>query len=209
MNVSLLCLEAAGAGGWTTAMSAIALAVRRSRQCVVLRERARIDGCTGLLTKAEWRREAEAELGRTRRTAASVAVAMIDIDHFKHVNDRYGHLAGDRVLSSVAATIRSELRGYDLAGRFGGDEIVVLFPGTTAMAAAHIAERLCARIASADIEIGRDVGVTVTVSVGIRELRDDDSSLDDVLASADSGLYESKRSGRCQVRLSGSSPRVR
>jgi diguanylate cyclase (GGDEF)-like protein len=208
VNVSLLCFETAGAGGWITAVSAIAVAVRRSRQCATLRDRARTDVCTGLLTKAEWRREAEAELGRARRTAAPVAVAMIDIDHFKHVNDRYGHLAGDQVLSSVAAMIRSELRGYDLAGRFGGDEIVVLFPGTTAIAAGRIAQRLCGRIASAGIEVGHDVCLTVAVSVGISEYTEDDAGLDALLASADSALYEAKRAGRGRVRVSGSSSRV-
>ncbi len=136
--------------------------------------------------------------------AIPLAVAMIDIDHFKHVNDCYGHLAGDQVLSEVAAVIRGELRGYDLAGRFGGDEIVILFPGTTAIIAGRVTQRLCAQIASADIQISRDVTVTVTVSVGISE-RDDDASLDDVLASADSALYESKRSGRSRMRVSSSS----
>lgn len=204
MNVPLLCFETAAAGGWITAMSAIAMAARRSRQCATLRERARVDACTGLLTKAEWRREAEAELGRACRMAIPLAVAMIDIDHFKHVNDCYGHLAGDQVLSEVAAVIRGELRGYDLAGRFGGDEIVILFPGTTAIIAGRVTQRLCAQIASADIQISRDVTVTVTVSVGISE-RDDDASLDDVLASADSALYESKRSGRSRMRVSSSS----
>jgi diguanylate cyclase (GGDEF)-like protein len=125
--------QAAAAAGWAAAASAVTVALYQSRQHAALLAQARADTCTGLLAKGEWRRLAEAELDRGRRAIGPLALAMIDIDHFKQVNDRFGHLAGDQVLTAVATVIGSRLRPYDLAGRFGGDEIVLLLPGTTAL----------------------------------------------------------------------------
>jgi diguanylate cyclase (GGDEF)-like protein len=161
----------------------------------------RTDFRTGLLTMEAWRREATAELSRAGRHGTPLAVAIIDVDHFKNVNDTFGQLIGDAVLRAVADILRAQLRRYDRAGRYGGDEFVVLLPGTTAEQAARIATRLCEQISSAPVLAG--TSVTVTASIGISQLTSAGSGLDDLLAAADAGLYASKRAGRCRVRAGG------
>jgi diguanylate cyclase (GGDEF)-like protein len=153
-----------------------------------------------------WRDEATAELSRAARQGSPMAVAIIDIDHFKAVNDTFGHLAGDEVLRAVAGTLQARMRRYDRAGRYGGDEFVVLFPDTTSDEAARIAGRLCKEISSAPILAGmrHDTAVTVTISVGISQLTGHGSGFDDLLAAADAALYSSKRAGRCRVRVATS-----
>jgi len=140
----------------------------------------RTDYRTGLLTIQAWREAATAELSRAERRDTPLAVAIIDIDHFKTVNDTFAHLAGDEFLVAVAGTLLAQLRCYDRTGRYGGDEFVVLFPGTTAEQAARIATRLCGEISSAPILAGlrHDTAVFVTVSIGSSELVGVASSLD-------------------------------
>src|SRR5208282_4401502 len=102
----------------------------------------RIDTKTGLLNASTWEREATIEIARAVRTGSPLALALVDIDHFKVVNDTYGHLAGDKALRAVTDTLRSQLRSYDLAGRFGGEEFVILLPQAREMDAINVAERL-------------------------------------------------------------------
>jgi diguanylate cyclase len=187
--------------GWIAAVLAAGLVIHRSRQCAQLLEQARTDW-TGLLTKAAWRRDAEIELARTSRTLTPLALAILDIDHFKQINDRFGHLIGDQVLSVAAEAIRSQLRPYDLAGRFGGDEMVLLFPGTTGRQAERIVDRVCRAMSSAALAI--DMG-GITVSAGISELAGGITGLDGLLAAADAALYEAKRAGRNRIRNTGCS----
>jgi len=141
-----------------------------------------------------------------RGRGTPLAVAIIDIDHFKDVNDTFGHLTGDHVIRAVADTLQAHMRRYDSAGRYGGDEFVLLFPGTTASQAAAIAVRLRDTIAAAPVltRPQHQNAVTITISTGISELTDPGSGLDELLAAADSGLYSSKRAGRCRVRISRS-----
>jgi diguanylate cyclase (GGDEF)-like protein len=172
----------------------------------------RIDAKTGLLNAGTWEREATAEVARASRTRNPVAVALIDIDHFKAVNDTYGHLVGDQVLKEISRSFQDYLREYDLAGRFGGEEFVLLLPHTAERDAYRIAERMRAHIAG--MPIGIDGGtlaepVHVTVSVGVAVLDDTRRDLTDLLASADAALYRAKQGGRNQVRMdtsSGTSP---
>jgi diguanylate cyclase (GGDEF)-like protein len=163
----------------------------------------RFDSRTGLMNMDAWRDETAAELNRAMRNGTPMAVAIIDIDHFKTVNDTFGHLTGDEALRAVASSLRAHLRRYARAGRYGGDEFVVLFPDTTSDDAARIAERLCKEISSAPVLAGmrRDTAVTVTISVGISQLTAPGSGLDELLAAADAALYSSKRAGRCRVRV--------
>ena len=163
----------------------------------------RTDSRTGLMNMEAWRDEAMAELSRAGRRGSPLAVAIIDIDHSKTVNDTFGHLAGDQVLRAVAGTLQAHMRRYDRAGRYGGDEFVILFPDTTGDEAARIAGRLCKEISAAPILAGlrHDTAVTVTISAGISQLTPPGSGLDDLLAAADAALYSSKRAGRCRVRV--------
>jgi Diguanylate cyclase, GGDEF domain len=112
-----------------------------------LLEDARVDFKTGLLNNVTWQRRATAEVGRAVRTRTSLAIALLDIDRFKLINDTYGHLVGDQVLKEIANTLNSTLRDYDLAGRFGGEEFSVVLPQTRAVDAIRIAERIRSDIA--------------------------------------------------------------
>ena len=174
------------------------LLARRFMMHAQLLAKSRIDSKTGLLNASTWESEAEAEIARAIRTRTPISVALIDIDHFKVINDTYGHLAGDTVLRAVTDAIREHLRGSDVAGRFGGEEFVVLLPEAGETDALIIAERLRTSIAAMAIPIGDDVGtcVRLTVSVGIAALDGTARELTDLLAAADSALYYAKDNGR-------------
>jgi diguanylate cyclase (GGDEF)-like protein len=143
------------------------------------------------------------ELSAARFTAAlrgdePTAAIMVDIDHFKRVNDAHGHAVGDDVIKEVAMRLRGVLRHDDLLGRYGGEEFVLLLPGTTAANAAHLAERL--RHAVTDTPVPTRTGpLEVTVSVGATQVQATDSIVEDALARADAALYRAKQGGRNQV----------
>jgi diguanylate cyclase (GGDEF)-like protein len=174
--------------------------LQRSLMHQQLQAAARTDAKTGLLNAATWQREADTEIVRAGRTGESLAVLLIDIDHFKRVNDAHGHLTGDQVLIGVAATLVSQLREYDLVGRFGGEEFVVLVPGADTLEACRVAERLRSRVRRLTVPAADDT-VAVTVSVGVALLRTHGQDLIELLASADLALYRAKRSGRDRICL--------
>ena len=160
----------------------------------------RIDTKTGLLNASTWEREASAEITRALRTQSPLALALVDIDHFKAVNDTYGHLAGDKALRAVTDALRSQLRSYDLAGRFGGEEFAVLLPHAREVDALHVAERLRAHIAAMSIPVGDDIEagpfIRLTISVGVAALDGGSRELTEMLAAADAALYYAKETGR-------------
>jgi len=160
----------------------------------------RIDTKTGLLNASTWEREAQIEIDRAVRTHIPLAVALVDIDHFKVVNDTYGHLVGDKALRAVTDALQSQLRGYDLAGRFGGEEFVVLLPQAREQDALNVAERLRAHIAGLSIPVDdgdESAGcVRLTISVGVASLNGETRELTDLLAAADAALYHAKETGR-------------
>lgn len=176
------------------------LLARRFIMHAQLLAQSRIDTKTGLLNASTWEREATVEIARAVRTGSPLALALVDIDHFKTVNDTYGHLAGDKALRAVTDALRSKLRPYDLAGRFGGEEFVILLPQTHEYDALGVAERLRAHIAAMAIPVddsdpaGRSV--TLTISVGVAALDGERRELTDMLAAADSALYYAKETGR-------------
>jgi diguanylate cyclase (GGDEF)-like protein len=179
--------------------------LHRSLRHVQLVNDSRADLKTGLLNAATWEREATTELARAVRTRTSLAVALLDIDRFKVVNDTYGHLVGDQVLKEIARTLDSLLRDYDRAGRFGGEEFSLLLPQTRAVDAFRIAERVRANIAGLSIIAPGATGgerVHVTVSIGVAAL-DSGSKREyaELLAAADAALYRAKASGRDQVQM--------
>jgi len=189
------------------------LLARRFMMHAQLLEKSRIDTKTGLLNSSTWESEAQAEIVRAIRTRSPLALALVDIDHFKAVNDRYGHLVGDKALRAVTDALRGQLRAYDLAGRFGGEEFVILLPHTHQANALTIAERLRGRIADMSIPIDDDdesgPSVRLTVSIGVTVLDNDSRELTDLLADADTALYYAKENGRNKTHaVITSGPRV-
>jgi diguanylate cyclase (GGDEF)-like protein len=176
------------------------LLVRRFMMHAQLLAQSRVDTKTGLLNASTWEQEAEVEIARAVRTGTPLALALVDIDHFKAVNDTYGHLVGDKTLRAVTDALRSQLRSYDLAGRFGGEEFAILLPHARGDDALHVAERLRAHIAGMSIPIGDDPergpAVRVTISVGVASLDGTSRELTDMLAAADAALYYAKETGR-------------
>jgi diguanylate cyclase (GGDEF)-like protein len=165
-----------------------------------LRAAARTDAKTGLLNAAAWQREADIEISRVVRTRGSLALLLVDIDHFKRVNDTYGHLVGDQVLAALAEAFRQQVRDSDVVGRFGGEEFVVLLPGADVTEASKVAERLREQVGVTPVLFASgEVRVTVSVGVAVLGLHGDD--IPGLLARADLALYRAKESGRNQVRL--------
>ena len=155
-----------------------------------------IDQKTNLLNAGAWRERATAAVQRAAVSRDRVALIVIDLDHFKLVNDRYGHLLGDEVLRAVAALMKRQVRGSDLLGRFGGEEFMILISGPTAAAhAVDIATRLRSSIAALELPLG----LQVTASLGIAHQVPDHADLDTLVAAADAALYEAKARGRDRV----------
>ena len=181
------------------------LLVRRFLVHPLLLAQSRSDSKTGLLNVSTWEAEAEAEISRSVRTRNPVALALVDIDHFKQVNDTHGHLVGDKVLKAVAQALTSQSRDYDRAGRFGGEEFVLLLAQTTEADAVKIAERIRAHVEALEVPVDDRPGsptVQVTISIGVTAIaRGETRELIDLLAAADSALYHAKQSGRNRVAL--------
>lgn len=167
-----------------------------------LREQASTDALTGLPNRRHFRQRLDEELERVRRhTTREACLLMLDLDHFKKVNDQYGHAAGDSLLRHFADLLRQELRATDTAGRMGGEEFAVILPGSSMASALGFAQRVCDRLASRPLHYGAQQ-LHVTVSVGIAAIGVDDLSADAVLSRADAALYRAKDGGRNQVQLS-------
>ncbi len=186
--------------------------LHRSFRHAQLVDASRIDAKTGLLNAGTWLREARLETARAARTRAPLSVAIADIDHFKNVNDTFGHLAGDAVLAAIASALSALLREGDLTGRFGGEEFCILLPGTDAAEARQITERLRERISRIVTPVGSgaagsgDARLQVTISIGVAALGSSRRDLDELLAAADHALYQAKEAGRNQVRLLAAGP---
>ncbi|ABI76191.1 diguanylate cyclase [Hyphomonas neptunium ATCC 15444] len=163
-----------------------------------LEEMAWTDALTGLLNRRFFIHAAEEERSRMRRTKQSAAIVLIDLDHFKEVNDLYGHSGGDLVLKEIAAIAHSELRGpFDRLGRWGGEEFVVLLSCVSKEHAMIVCERLRRRIEAATIFVG-DKEVSVTASFGLC-MMSPETPLNAAIDCADGALYEVKRLGRNKV----------
>jgi diguanylate cyclase (GGDEF)-like protein len=162
---------------------------------------AAIDFLTGVYNRRHFEGLARVELARCQRYVRPLSVLMIDIDHFKAVNDAYGHAAGDLVLKNVVAICRAEKRDPDLLARVGGEEFAMMLPETTEAAAAQFAERLRREVAgSMPTVYGEKLGVTISVGVAGATIRT--AGVEALLRCADRALYEAKRSGRDRVVVS-------
>jgi diguanylate cyclase (GGDEF)-like protein len=154
------------------------------------------DPLTGLSNRRFILTQLAGAVSAARRHERPLAVAMIDIDHFKAVNDEHGHAAGDRVLAAVAQTMRDHLRAEDQLGRLGGEEFLALLPDADAPAATVAAEKLRAAVAAATVEFeGHELGVTISAGCAAWE----GEAPDELLRRADDALYEAKRGGRDRV----------
>ncbi len=167
---------------------------------------ARTDSKTGLLTAGFWHEVADRELARARRLAEPLGVLMLDLDHFKSFNDRMGHLVGDQLLRAVADELRSETRPYDLVGRFGGEEFVIMLPGVGTAQVEQVADRIRQRIGRLGVLVdgphGRPVTVDgMSVSIGAAVRPDDGDEIALLLQASDSALMTAKAAGRDRVCL--------
>lgn len=182
------------------------IALHRSLLLPHFQQAARTDSKTGLLTAGFWHEVAGKEIERARRMAESVGVLMLDLDHFKSFNDRMGHMVGDQLLRAVADELRHETRPYDLVGRFGGEEFVVLLPGAGIDRIEKIAERIREQISRLSVTVGgpNDRPTVVgglSVSIGAAVSPEDGDELDRLLLAADGALMAAKAAGRNQVGL--------
>ena len=167
-----------------------------------LRELAYHDPLTGAHNRRSFMAQLQNELDRVQRTQQSAAVLMLDIDHFKQVNDTWGHDAGDVVLKALVNTLGQELRRIDMLGRLGGEEFAVLLPATDATGALELAERLRTQVESAAVAwptAQPDGLIHITISLGVALLTADDHDAVAVLKIADHALYEAKHTGRNRV----------
>lgn len=160
---------------------------------------------TGCFTKAHALEVIDAELRRARRSQTPVTMIMFDIDHFKDVNDRHGHLCGDAVLSTIGKRMKDVLRGSDLKCRYGGEEFLVLLPETPLHGARRVAETLRREIAERPVPWAGEA-LTITASFGLAQTLPGEVNVEAVIARADQALYRAKDDGRNCVRIAADSP---
>jgi diguanylate cyclase (GGDEF)-like protein len=165
---------------------------------------ATIDPLTSLLNKAFLLRELERHFQHAQRYQRPLSLLMIDIDHFKRINDTHGHLIGDQILTHIARQFITTLRQHDVAGRFGGEEFTVILPETPVHGAITLAERICEAVANAPLEVD-DLLVRATVSIGVSECTSSHICLAQLMDDADQALYQAKQGGRNRV-MAGSPP---
>lgn len=170
----------------------------RTRVQEELRVLATTDSMTGASNRRHFLELAEQEFKRSRRYPAPLSTLMLDADHFKSVNDRYGHETGDKVLKALAAAVSAELRVSEIFGRMGGEEFAIVLPATSAEGAAVLGERIRQSISQLEMPT-KDGVLRFTVSIGVSELSDEDTSFSDLLNRADEALYRAKAGGRNQV----------
>jgi diguanylate cyclase (GGDEF)-like protein len=177
-----------------------AVAISRAQMVERLSWFATTDPLTGVPNRRYFYEIGARELERAQRYLRPFSVLMLDIDHFKSVNDRFGHSAGDRLLSSVVELCLSQLRKSDHMGRLGGEEFAFVLPETNAQAASAFADRLRACISRREFP-GVDGPQQVTVSIGVAQLEPDVHSLELLISRADNALYQAKIQGRNRVEV--------
>jgi diguanylate cyclase (GGDEF)-like protein len=203
--IGVVCLEshkpydAATARLGYSLMQPAAMAVENARLFDEVQRLATLDGLTATYNRRHFMEDlVPRAFESARRFGQPLAAVMLDVDHFKSVNDRYGHAVGDQVLRALAERCRSALRSIDVLGRYGGEEFAIVLPGTHRQGAMVLAERIRARLA--DEPVMTDAGpVRVTVSVGVAGMDNDTPNPGELFKRADSALYEAKQAGRNRV----------
>ncbi|MEW8141586.1 MAG: sensor domain-containing diguanylate cyclase [Candidatus Thiodiazotropha endolucinida] len=166
-----------------------------------LQQYATTDDLTGLANRRELDKVALREFKRATRFTRHLSVLMLDLDHFKAINDTYGHKVGDSVLRHVADICVGSIRGQDFMARYGGEEFTILLPETNIENSSNLAQRICDQIAAMPYQEGQQL-ISITVSVGASEIEDGDIDFNDLLNRSDKALYEAKKRGRNQVVIS-------
>ena len=156
---------------------------------------ANTDTLTGLPNRRRFFEDANREFARYQRQQVGFALMIIDIDHFKQVNDVYGHLEGDVVLEKISDLLREESRKVDLLGRLGGEEFAVILPINTASSAMEMANRLCEKCR----KLSFDIPITLTISIGLTEVHSNDENFVDCMRRADRLLFQAKNNGRDRI----------
>lgn len=170
---------------------------RKELETELLRQ-ASTDSLTGINNRRYFITQAEQELRRSRRFGRAMSVMMLDLDHFKMINDHHGHAVGDAVLQNAVKRALESLRQSDFMGRLGGEEFAVILPETDLAAACDVAERLRTHLAERPI-IAERIAVPSTVSIGVAQLSDEDTDIDALMSRADKALYRAKHGGRNRV----------
>ncbi len=163
-----------------------------------LEKLSRTDPLTGILNRRSFEELLNSEFSRYKRKYEIYSLLMLDIDHFKLINDNYGHAMGDTVIKKLAESCQSNLREYDSVARIGGEEFCVLLPNTEVQTAIIIAEKLRDIISKLLFKVN-DANISITASIGASEIEDSDDNADDILKRADVKLYKAKESGRNKV----------
>jgi diguanylate cyclase (GGDEF)-like protein len=189
-------------GALSTLADYAAIAIANARLYTEVQLASITDGLSELFNRRHVMIMAEREFQRSRRFVRSLSAVMLDIDHFKAVNDTYGHAAGDQVIAEVAQRLRTGIRNIDVGGRYGGEEFVLVLPETGLVGAGLLAERLRRAVAGAPVAT---VGgaLAITVSAGVATSQPDVPDIATLISNADAALYSAKRAGRNRVAAFG------
>jgi diguanylate cyclase (GGDEF)-like protein len=175
--------------------------LERARLFQEVQSLALTDPLTGLQNRRSLFEVGRVEFVRAQRMKRPFCCMMLDLDHFKRINDEYGHLIGDQVLQEFAKRCERSVREVDLVGRYGGEELMILMPETDRETSMHVAERLRTTIASTPIQVfGKEI--SVTVSIGVATQDENTTDLETLIARADQALYIAKHKGRNRVAMS-------
>jgi diguanylate cyclase (GGDEF)-like protein len=187
-------------GGLVAAAALLAVSIKNAELFAEVRDASARDPLTTCFTRKHALDMAEGELRRARRSSHAVTLIMFDLDQFKTINDRFGHLCGDAVLASVGQRMSAVLRVSDIKCRYGGDEFLVLLPETPMSGAYRVAETLRHELEERPVR-WHDESVTVTASFGIAEMRADEADVEGLVARADAALYRAKQTGRNRIEI--------
>ena len=171
----------------------------RQRLIDRLEHLSKTDGLTGLLNRRALTEQLEYEIDRARRYGAELSIILCDLDNLKEINDTHGHLAGDMALQLLSATVRNTLRSVDIAGRYGGDEFLLIVPQTALAGAMSIAEKIRSAAWKTEVQLEGERRITLSLSIGVARLGPLSENMDGLISRVDAALYTSKSTGRNKV----------